>query len=161
MKKLILLLLLCSSCSYFNLTEQQQRNNFGRLMRDNLYDTDYLLSKDETASTTDVKLVRVKELPDLLSTMASLSAELSKRKAMHYSYFSSQFKFIVDERMIKGLAVEKSCDVVLYLELNDTNGYDLKRDMVNYKVRRLSGDHFFNAVFYCKYDVDKLSKNYK
>ena len=151
MKKYLALFLLICSCSQLNITEHQNKNTFNQLMRENFYDTDLALRKVDI-KVKDVKIVKVKELPDLLSTMASLSSELQDRKATHYSYFSSQYKFIVDVNSIKQLAKENNCDVVLYLELNDVENFKLHGNRRAYKINRSVGDHFFNAVFYCKVD---------
>jgi hypothetical protein len=119
-------------------------------MRKNIFDTEAALWKAENPEIKDVKILRVRELGDLLTTMVSLSSEMQDRKAAHYSYFSSEYKFTIDEEAIKKLAREKGCDVVLYVSLKGVDDIKLSGNRINYKTIEFEGKNFFNSVFYCK-----------
>lgn len=150
MKKYLILFLLICSCSQINLTESQNKMTFDRMMRQNFFDTDIALRKMDNVKVKEVKVIRVREIADMLSTMVSLSVEMHDRKATHYAYFSSEYKFIVDELSIKNLAKEKGCDVVMYVDLHNISGIKLSRNLTRHYEQQADGQHFFNAVFYCK-----------
>lgn len=152
MKIYLTLLLLICSCSQINLTESQNKMTFDKMMKQNFFDTDVALRKMEGVKIKEVKVIRVREISDMLSTMVALSTEMHDRKATHYSYFSSDYKFIVDELSIKNLAKEKGCDVVMYVDLHNISGIKLSRNLSRHYEQREEGQHFFNAVFYCKVD---------
>lgn len=151
MKKYLILFLFICSCASLNITESQHKYTFDQLMRKNFYDSDIALRKVDGV-TKNVKLIKVKEVSDIISTIVMLSSELDNRFIVHYVEFSSPYRFTVDEEAIKKLAIEKNCDLVVYTELEDIEKYQLHNNFRTKKIIKRDGYHFFNAFFYSKVD---------
>lgn len=147
------LLSIFTSGTFYELFSIKGNKDFNQLMVESFYDTDLSVRKIPNKNK-DIKLIRVDNIPDVLLTITTMSVEMPDQVIVHYIKFSSTDKFKVDEKLIKKLAKEKDCDMVVYVEATDVKDYQLYSDRQTYKIKTSEGYHFFNAFFY-----SKVSKN--
>jgi len=156
----IIALMILNSCSGFNIMEFSQKVKFTTLQREHFFDSELALRKTPIGvkSVDDVRIVRVEEMADLLSSSVNLSSELEDRTIVHYVKFSTDEPFLVDEGAIKQLAKDKDCDVVLYVEAYNVLNYNLQIHQggnQTMKIKERDGYHFYTAFFYSKVKLDR------
>lgn len=150
----VILILLVTSCGSIDLSMLVKQDKFDQLSRENLFDSDLALRKVPN-DTKDVKIIKVQKIEDILSTMVMLSTELKEQTIVHYIEFSTDEEFKVNEEIIKNLAKEKNCDLVVYVEADGISKYTLSADRKSMKIKEKEGYHFFNAFFYSKVKLDR------
>jgi hypothetical protein len=154
---LIIFILFTSSCSQIDLNIFIKQDKFDELARENLFDSDLALRKIKNDSN-DVKIIKVQKIEDIVSTIVKLSTELKDETIVHFIEFSTDEQFKVNKEIIKNIAQEKNCNLVVYVEANEISKYILSSDRKTIKIKEKKGYHFFNAFFYSKV---KLNSSYE
>jgi hypothetical protein len=154
---LIIFILFTSSCSQIDLSIFIKQDKFDELARENLFDSDLALRKIKNDSN-DVKIIKVQKIEDIVSTIVQLSTELKDETIVHFIEFSTDEQFKVNKEIIKNIAQEKNCNLVVYVEANEISKYILSSDRKTIKIKEKKGYHFFNAFFYSKV---KLNSSYE
>lgn len=150
----LILILLVTSCGSIDLSIFVKQDKFDQLSRENLFDSDLALRKVPN-DTKDVKIIKVQKIEDVVSTITMLSTELKDQTIVHFIEFSTDEEFKVNEEIIKNLAKEKNCDLVVYVEADGISKYTLSADRKSMKIKEKEGYHFFNAFFYSKVKLDR------
>lgn len=145
------------SCSQIDLNMFVKQDKFDQLARENLFDSDLALRKIKNDSN-DIKIIKVQSIEDIVSTVVQLSTELKEETIVHFIEFSTDEQFKVDKEIIKNIAKEKDCNLVVYVEADEISKYILSSDRQTIKIKEKKGYHFFNAFFYSKV---KLNNSYE
>jgi hypothetical protein len=155
MKLFIIFILFISSCSQTNLVKSIKQNKFDQLVNENLFDSDLSLRKIKNDSN-DIKIIKVQKIKDIISTIVQLSIELKGETIVHFIEFSTNEEFKVDKETLKKIALEKDCNLVVYVEENDISNYTLFSDRKTIEIKEKKGYHFFNAFFYSKVKLNNI-----
>ena len=153
----VILVLFITSCGHINFATFVKQDKFDQLSRENLFDSDLALRKVDS-DFKDVNIVKVQKIEDIVTTITLLSTELKDQTIVHFIEFSTDEEFEVNEQIIKNIAKEKNCNLVVYVEADGISKYTLSADRKTIRIKEKEGYHFFNAFFYSKV---KLNKTYE
>lgn len=151
----LFLVLLINSCGYIDLNNLISHNKFEQLIKENFFDSELSLRKIPN-DNLEIKIIKVQKIEDIVSTIVNLSVELKEHTIVHFVEFSTDERFEVDEEIIKNLAKNKNCDLVVYVEVEGIRKYTLSSDRQTLNLKEKEGFKFFNAFFYSKVKMDRI-----
>ena len=148
-------LLLITSCTSIN--QFGQKVDFEQRLRENTFDSDLALRKTNE-EVIEVELIKLEEIKDLPTTLATMSVELDGYAITQHIQFSTDEEFTVFEYSLRDYAKSKGAKVVVYIVAKDVLRYSLYNDNKTLKIIERKGNTLFNAFLFSKVQLDKSTK---